>query len=189
MLLLTRRQRETQVTKLAEEGKTTRQIAKALHISLKEIGRILRKARGEEYFEEGATITSMAFQLFKDGKRPLDVSIKLNLSADTTLDIFKDYLRLSNSGEFIKIYQEFKNEIPLLLCLYNNLKANELNTIKYIQELMDEFSNLTLLRLESKELTEYLINLNKRRYELEDELKVKGQLLFKSNIHPGLQHW
>jgi hypothetical protein len=104
-LLLNRKLKEDLVIKLAEEGKTNRHIAKEVHISLKEIGRILRKERGEQYFEEGATLKFMAFEMFKDRKPPLDVSINLNLDANSTLNIFKDDLRLSNSGEFLQMFQ------------------------------------------------------------------------------------
>jgi DNA invertase Pin-like site-specific DNA recombinase len=52
-LILSKNEKEALVISLSEQGKTTRQIAKELHISLKEIGRILKKARGEEHFEEG----------------------------------------------------------------------------------------------------------------------------------------
>lgn len=188
-MLLNRKQKEELVIRLASEGKTTRQIAQLLHISLKEIDRILGKARGEEYFEEGTTITSNCFQMFQNGKRPVYVSIKINLDAKTTLNIFEDYLRLSNIGALLKIYEEFRNEIPVLLSLYNNLNGNELNSTRYIQELIHEFKNVLLLREKSKELTEYLIKVNERRYELEDDLKVKGQLLHKANIHPNLTYW
>jgi transposase len=43
MLLLSRKEKEGLVIKLAREGKTTREIAKIVHISLKDIGEILRK--------------------------------------------------------------------------------------------------------------------------------------------------
>jgi hypothetical protein len=36
------------VIKLANEGKTTREIAKAVHISLKDIGKIIRKVTGDD---------------------------------------------------------------------------------------------------------------------------------------------
>jgi DNA-binding NarL/FixJ family response regulator len=39
-MLITRTEKEKLVIKLAEEGKTTRQIAKEVHISLKDIGKI-----------------------------------------------------------------------------------------------------------------------------------------------------
>jgi DNA-directed RNA polymerase specialized sigma subunit len=42
--LLSRKEKEKMVIVLANEGKTTREIAKAVHISLKDIGKIIRKA-------------------------------------------------------------------------------------------------------------------------------------------------
>jgi transposase len=48
MLLLSRTEKEKIVIELAQEGKTTREIAKAVHISLKDIGKIIRKITGEE---------------------------------------------------------------------------------------------------------------------------------------------
>jgi transposase len=48
MLLLSRKEKENLVIKLATEGKTTREIAKAVHISLKDIGKIIRKVTGDD---------------------------------------------------------------------------------------------------------------------------------------------
>jgi hypothetical protein len=76
------------------------------------------------------------------------------LDVETTLNIFEDHLGLSNIGQLLKIYKEFRNEIPVLLSLYNNLKGNELNSTRYIQELIYELRNVPLLREESKKLTE-----------------------------------
>ena len=45
MLLTSRKEKEKQVIKLAEEGK--QRIAKEVHISLKDIGNIIRKATGD----------------------------------------------------------------------------------------------------------------------------------------------
>ena len=47
-LLLSRKEKEELVIKLAKEGKTTREIAKIVHMSLKDIGIILRKITGDE---------------------------------------------------------------------------------------------------------------------------------------------
>ena len=73
ILLVTYRQKEALVIKLTDEWKTTRYIAQAIHISLKDIGRICRKTRGEEYFEEGATISLNAFKCLKTDNALLDV--------------------------------------------------------------------------------------------------------------------
>ncbi len=48
MLLLNKKEKEELVIKLAKEGKTTREIAKIVHMSLKDIGIILRKITGDE---------------------------------------------------------------------------------------------------------------------------------------------
>jgi transposase len=46
LILISRKEKGKIVIKLAEEGKTTREIAKEVHLSLKDIGKIIRKARG-----------------------------------------------------------------------------------------------------------------------------------------------
>ena len=48
MLLLNKKEKEELVIKLAKEGKTTREIAEIVHMSLKDIGIILRKITGDE---------------------------------------------------------------------------------------------------------------------------------------------
>ncbi len=47
LLLTSRKEKEKEVIKLAEKGKTTREIVKEVHISLKDIGNIIRKATGD----------------------------------------------------------------------------------------------------------------------------------------------
>ena len=50
---LSRKEKEKNVIKLTEEGKTTREIAKVVHISLKDIGKIIRKETGDTEATEG----------------------------------------------------------------------------------------------------------------------------------------
>ena len=52
-LLLSRKEKEKLVIKLAQEGKTTKEIAKQVHISLRDIGKIQHKLTGDnDYFFE-----------------------------------------------------------------------------------------------------------------------------------------
>ena len=46
-MLITRQEKQRLVIKLAEEGRTTRDIAKEVHVSLKDIGKIIRTAAGD----------------------------------------------------------------------------------------------------------------------------------------------
>ncbi len=47
-MLLSKKEKVKLVIKLANEGKTTRQIAQEAHVSLKTIGKILNKATGDD---------------------------------------------------------------------------------------------------------------------------------------------
>ena len=69
------------VIQLASQGRTTREIAKTAHISLLDIGKIIRRYTGEETEHENKSpsITSKAFQMFKEGKNRVDVAVALNL--------------------------------------------------------------------------------------------------------------
>jgi transposase len=105
-VLISRKEKEKLVIQLAHEGKTTREIAKQVHISLRDIGTIIRKETGDDKKEDHIAKEKQkhdeqqkekekqkrlkflspyarSFQMFKD-KMPLeDVAIELDL--DTTL--------------------------------------------------------------------------------------------------------
>ena len=112
MVLLSRKEKERIVIQLAKEGKTTREIAKIVHISLRDISIILAKETGdyervkrEKHIQEAEkeklkkwkslSPYARAFQMFKD-KRPLaDVAIELDIKSSAVLDFYNDYLRLT----------------------------------------------------------------------------------------------
>ncbi len=139
-MILTRQQKVDLVIRLANQGKSTRQIAEAAHISLKDIGTILRRYNGEEETaaEKSMSINSKAFKLFKENKDLVDVAIILNIEADEIFVMHSDYLRLSNMDKLMSIYREMGDEIHLLFWLYNDLKwhglANENDISKIIHQ-------------------------------------------------------
>ena len=55
------------------ESLTTQNIAKVVHVTLKDIGTIIRKVNGEEaeYQNKSPSVTSKAFQMFKGEKAEL----------------------------------------------------------------------------------------------------------------------
>jgi hypothetical protein len=86
-------EREGRVLELYDQGKNTREIAKELRMSLRDIGSILKKGRvnhgiatimdngnnsnNNKPSNEKAT---HAYKLSSEGKKPVDVAIKLSLS-------------------------------------------------------------------------------------------------------------
>ena len=120
-MILTKR---THGDSLASQGKTTREIAKAVHISPKDIGTITRRFTGEdiENQTEPPSITSKAFQMFKENKSRVDVAIALNLEADYVVTLFEDYMHLVNLDKLMSIYKELGDGIYLLDYLFHHMR-------------------------------------------------------------------
>src|SRR3954447_23122852 len=94
LVLLTRKEKEKLVIQLANEGKTIREIAKIVHISLKDICKIINKEMGDEDPSQqelekqlenekqkkwkSLSPYAKAFQMFKDKKPLEDVAIELD---------------------------------------------------------------------------------------------------------------
>ena len=146
-VILTRKEKERLVIKLAEEGKTTRDIAQVAHVSLKDIGTILRKYTGEEgespYREKGLSTCSRAFKFFKEGKSLVDTAIALDIDTDEVLGVYCDYLRLLNLQKLMTLYREMGDEdFGLLEYLYNQLKWEGLATKKDIHRIIEQAGEL-----------------------------------------------
>jgi len=65
-VLISRKEKEKLVMQLAHEGKTPREIAKQVHISLRDIGTIIHKETGEDEFVSKEK--QKADELKKEGK-------------------------------------------------------------------------------------------------------------------------
>jgi hypothetical protein len=138
--LLSRKEKEKLVIKLAKEGKTTREIAKEVHMSLKDIGKIIHKATGD--FEEldkaekekekqkrlkSLSTYAKAFQMFRENKTLPEVVVDLDLDANSVLDYHGDYLRLVKMNSLMGIYKNLKDDFPLFIHLYRRIKNEGLN--------------------------------------------------------------
>ncbi len=154
-MLLNKKEKEELVIKLANEGLTTRQIAKEVRISLRAIGKILNKATGDDVAdneEEEAKIQKQmkdlspyarAFKMFQLNKPLTDVAINLDIDTNTVLYYYKDYLRLVNMRRLVTVYEELKDDLPLFIHLYRRIKKERLtkqdvtDIIEYQRQLKD----------------------------------------------------
>ena len=133
-MLLSRKEKEKLVINLTQEGKTTREIAKQAHISLRDIGKIQHKLTGdEELFEREQKKQdaekekqkrkpllpyAQAFQMFKDKRTLADVAIELDIKSSVVLDFYSEYLSLTRMDWLVKIYNELKSDFPLFMHLF-----------------------------------------------------------------------
>ena len=101
--MLTRAEKEKRVIELYEHGKTYREIAKEVHISLGYISSIIRghtgelrveTEKGEKQKQQEQTIDTKVFKLLDEGKTPIQVAITLNLSSAEVTRLHTEYLKL-----------------------------------------------------------------------------------------------
>jgi transposase len=122
-MLLSKKEKEKIVIRLATKGKTTRQIAKEVRISLKSIGQILNKVTGDEVEEKEKGLESKsdyakAFQIFQDGRPLTEVAIELDIETPTVISYYADYLKSVNMGRLAIIYKDVMDDLLLFLQLY-----------------------------------------------------------------------
>ena len=131
-MLLSKKDKEKLVIKLANEGKTTREIAKEVHVSPKTIGQILNKVTGDEDDEKEQDLKTkseyaQSFKMFKDGQPLEDVAIDLDIETPIVLCYYQDYLKLANMGRLATVYKELKGDLSLFLRLYRRIKKERLS--------------------------------------------------------------
>src|SRR5678809_775434 len=105
--MLSTTEKEQRVIELYKQGRSIREIAHEVHMSFAGIGSIIRKFTGlqgdddgksKEQQDKAPTTTlskdSQALALFSDGKKPIEVAIKLDLKADVVDKLYQQFWRL-----------------------------------------------------------------------------------------------
>ncbi len=103
--MLSKTEKEQRVIELYQQGKNIREIAHEVHMSFGDIGAIERKFKGlqdddgkskEQQDKAPSTLSkdSQAFALFSDGKKPIEVAIKLDLKADVVDRLYQQFWKL-----------------------------------------------------------------------------------------------
>jgi DNA-binding CsgD family transcriptional regulator/chorismate mutase len=144
------KERERQVIELYKQGKSTRDIAKELRMSLRDISIALR----DNQVNHGIVITdnsnnkspnqksTQAYKLFSEGKKPVDVAIQLGLSERQATKHCREYWELKGLHELTLLYEERKRHVPSFLKLHNIMQRQGIddendiaNVLKYAKEL------------------------------------------------------
>src|SRR5215469_2086583 len=130
LLNMNREEREEHGILLYKEGRTFKDIAKEMHMSFRDIGAIINKAklqvereRGYTNDEEPRSPESKAFKMFSDGKSPVEVAIALDEPGDRVRAMYREYWDLSGRHELAQLYDGAKKYLglPNLLRLHKIL--------------------------------------------------------------------
>ena len=141
ILLLNKFEKEKRVIELYLQDKTIREIAKEVHMSFRDISNIIkrynRKIRAqqnknkEDNNQNGQikkiSLSSQAFKLFKEGKKPIDVKCELDIPFEKIRKFWSQYLKLTRMYECYEFYKLFAHEMPSLLSIANFIKRNNVS--------------------------------------------------------------
>ncbi len=181
-MLLSKKEKEKLVIKLANEGKTTRQIAAEAHVSLRRIGQILNKVTGDDEDKEEPSVQpksdyAKAFQMFQDGRPLTEVAIELDIESPTVMCYYEDYLKLANMGKLVTVYHKLKDDLPLFLHLFRRIKKEGLNK-QDIGELLENQTRIVDLQKRVKLYNDHIWGLHAKKVKLEKEIWEKRKMLF-----------
>ena len=186
-------ERKKYVIELHKKGYTIRQIAKELHMSTRDVEKIVKEYEKEqkEARERGivekeektkeqlfSSKRSEALKLFKEGTKLVDVAIGLKISAEEAIMFYQDYCTLQYSDQYMQIYTELNNtnSFNQFIDLYHVVKQKKWSVEKAI-EAIEMTDDIPLLEKRHKDLSEKVANLT----QLQDTLFIDNKFLKDKN--------
>jgi hypothetical protein len=179
-LILSKKQKEELVIQLASKGWSTRAIASEVHISLKDIGLVLKRYTGEdiEPSTDKMSTTSKAFKMFSEEKSKVQVAIALNLEDHEVVALFCDFLGLLNLDRLIQVYHALDdNRLDAFYHLFILMEEAGLLSKTAMARLVERGGNLNTLDEECLNLCGQIGRLNERKVELENKCEEMTSLL------------
>jgi transposase len=175
-VISTKKEKEELVVKLYQDGKTIREIAAQAHLSFGTIGKIISLLNGVENNDtissdmNNKSKTTQALSLFSQGKRPIEVAIKLDLPASKIEDILQEFWVLNKLDELALVYLEIKYHLDLFLNLFHIMKKNKLINEKDIKTILKHASDLPSLKNKFRSFANAVLELEIKKKELSTQL-------------------
>ena len=120
--------RERKVIELYKQGKSTRDIAKEIRMSLRGISTILKKHGlnhgiamiddDDDNKKSHSNNATQAYKLFSEGKKPTQVAIELGLREKQVDKLYREFCKLKNLNELYEIYPQIEHCLPSFLKLH-----------------------------------------------------------------------
>ena len=187
--LLNKFEKEKRVIELHLEGKTIRDIAKEIHMSFRDIGRIIKTYEKQQatvalkekpkndssHTKKKLSKNSQAFKLFSEGKKPTFVAIELDIVSEKAEKLWYQFLKLERREQGYEFYQDFEYDIPGFLSIRNFIKNNHVHTnkiadiLKQAKDILGLQLHISILKYEIEKLKQTKNNLqySQDKYALE----------------------
>ena len=162
----------------AKEGKTLKEIATELHMSFRDISKIIKaydkKIRLQDKKQEDnpssqtkkLSITSLVFRQFREGKKLTDVAIDLEIPAKKVEKLWSQYLELEGMADCYDFYKVYQHDIPRFLTIRNFIINNHVQ-IKNIVIVLKAAKNIAGLKVQQFMLKDEISELQKTKKNLQ----------------------
>lgn len=167
------------------QHKTIREVCKILGKSSRYAVPIIKehRIRLADNPEQEKDLTEVrAYRLFVEGKSPMEVATKLNLSGSTVQQYYIQYWKLENMYELNEIYNEIKDNMGHFVELVRLAKKEHL-TPEEVIGLINLSNDIQDLKRQHKQLNVGIVELESKLYANKDELKrLKYQITEATNL-------
>lgn len=126
MEIISKAEKKALVIKLYKEGKKYKEIAEIVRISPRDIGRIINEYTGEKTTIYAKSTTSKAYQLFLNGRFPIDVAIELDLNYEEVMKAYNESLSLRRMESLEAIYRNYKSYLPNILLIIDKIRDGKI---------------------------------------------------------------
>jgi hypothetical protein len=198
-MVLTRQEKEKKILDLYNEGKTYKQIAEIVRVSLRAINPVLKKAEKEREGELGintqegdtknnhtqrTSASSQAYCLFSEGKTPLDVAIELNLKERDVTKYYREYWKLRQLYSLNIVYEEIGDNIIHIPKIHRKIRAAGMGVDQAINLIKNANNDLSVLEQKYEQLKKDVNLLESQKFkesgilhDLEDRITDSKRML------------
>jgi hypothetical protein len=177
-MILNKTEKEQRVIELYQQGKTIREIAHEVHMSFADIGAIRKKVRGlqdddnnkskEQQQDNNISHTNLskdaqAFALFSNGKKPIEVAVKLDLKADLVDKLYQQFWKLEGLYQLNLVYKEIRRYLPSFLNLFKIMKQQKMMSEQNVVDALKFGKELPHLKDQFELLVEEINSLEYKR--------------------------
>ena len=128
-------EKEEYVLDMIERGYSYPQIMKECHVSPNTISSVKKKFSGDDASKCASQISkeTQALKLFKEGWKPLDIAIELDLEPDSVFQIQKKFYQLIGLDEFNQAYHQINGNLGPFLQIIDSMNRFGMN----VEQILD----------------------------------------------------
>ena len=156
------------------QHKTYAEIAQIEHISPRDIHAIIKEEEARrlqhKQRQHQEDLSSKAYKLFSEGKRPIEVAVELNLREQEVTKLYNEYWKLKRLHLLNSIFKETNGKLGPFLKLYKLMKERDMCVEKVVNAADIAADKLPYMESLYREAKDEVDKMQRTRQQLENYL-------------------